>query len=173
MSLELTPYDRLFQFKPEGAPNYALLREARAVIDAIPEAQLDLSQIITERGLDEFGSIADDGDLASGCGTIACAAGWLALTPRFQALGLTAVVENINGDEIAMLAYQGVSTENQASYDLATAPLFNITFTQAASLFATRGEHESDTNDPDEDATDKEIFLARIDALLAAETAAK
>ncbi len=172
MSLELTPYDRLYHFVPVGPPNYALLREAREMLASIPTRQFDLSQIVTERGAGAFGSIAADGDLSAGCGTIACAAGWLALTPRFQALGLTASCCSYGGNADYCLDYRGVSTESQSDYDLAMAPLFNLTFKQAEHLFATRDEGDCE-EDPDENLTDKALFLARIDRLLAAETVAE
>lgn len=159
MSLTPTPYEALFEFKPAGAPNYALLREAREVLASIPEAQFDLGQIIAEHSI-------------AACGTIACAAGWLALTPRFQALGLTAVPIKSLDFTVYSLAYKGVDTEAQSGYDLAMAPLFNLTLKQAEDLFASRGDSRMD-EDLDEDASDQEVFLARIDRLLAAETRAE
>lgn len=57
-------------------PNYELMREAFTIIGGIPEEAIKLEKVVTAKGesLD--------------CGTIACAAGWLAMHPKFQALGL-------------------------------------------------------------------------------------
>ena len=54
---------------------YPLLREAYAIIDGIPDDRFNL---------DLFRNSCDP----HYCGTIACAAGWLAMHPTFMALGL-------------------------------------------------------------------------------------
>jgi hypothetical protein len=51
-----------------------LLKEAYAIIDGIPEQAFDLEKIIT------------DGGTSVGCGTVACAAGWLSIHPKFGKL---------------------------------------------------------------------------------------
>ncbi|MFW6855295.1 hypothetical protein ACODYM_28810 [Burkholderia gladioli] len=58
-------------------PNFELLRDAFEIIDGIPSRALKLSNWRTKGEMPE-------------CGTIACAAGWLAMHPKFNALGFTA-----------------------------------------------------------------------------------
>lgn len=167
-------YLEMYDFEPEGAPNYALLREARDVIASIPERQFDLNQIVTEIGASKVvGTIVTDGNLDSGCGTIACAAGWLALTPRFQALGLTVQLGCGFRSQQFVLAYQGISTDSQSGYNLAMGPLFNLTLDQAENLFADSGKWRGGEECLSEGTSDKELFLARIDALIGAETPAE
>ena len=55
---------------------YPLLREAYAIIDGIPDDRFNLR------------TYANSTD-PNHCGTIACAVGWLAMHPTFNALGLT------------------------------------------------------------------------------------
>lgn len=57
---------------------YPLLRDAYAIIDGIPEANINLGMWIRhyERSIP-----------TPTCDTLACAAGWLMLHPQFQALG--------------------------------------------------------------------------------------
>jgi len=171
MSLCRTPRDLLFDFEPIGAPNYALLREARDVIAAIPAHQIDLTAIVSQTGTDVASmTIGTIGDTDSGCGTIACAAGWLALTPAFQARGLSVSFDMPS--YCATLSWNGVETQFQYDYDLAMAPLFNLTHTQARALFAEDGYSDED-EEAGSDIPDKDVFLARLDALIAAETPAQ
>ena len=167
MSLDPTQRDLLFDFKPVGAPNYALLREARDVIASIPARQLDLTAIVSQTGTYAASvTVGAIGDPDSGCGTVACAAGWLALTPAFQAHGLSVTFDTSSYN--ATLSWRGIGTEFQYDYDLAMAPLFNITLVQARALFAEDG-HSDEEEEEGSDTPDKEVFLARIDALIAAE----
>ncbi|PLC44505.1 hypothetical protein C0Q88_07445 [Ralstonia pickettii] len=57
-------------------PNFELLKDAYAIIDGIPGRVIDLDMWTAETGDSQF------------CGTIACAAGWLARHPKFNAQGL-------------------------------------------------------------------------------------
>ena len=63
--------------KPRGE-SFPLLRKAYAIIDGIPEDRFDLSSILHGGNPNPHA-----------CGTIACAAGWIAMHPDFQELGLT------------------------------------------------------------------------------------
>lgn len=62
--------------------NFELLKDAYAIIDGIPDHQFNLNRWVEE---DSTGSSCD---IAHGCGTVACAGGWLSLHPKFNALGL-------------------------------------------------------------------------------------
>lgn len=60
----------------EQKPNFELLKDAYEIIDGIPNRNINLNCWV--RGDEK----------RADCGTSACAAGWLALHPKFQALGL-------------------------------------------------------------------------------------
>lgn len=56
-------------------PNFELLKDAYAIIDGLPDENVNLNSWRRT-------------DCGATCGTIACAAGWLSLHPQFEALGL-------------------------------------------------------------------------------------
>jgi hypothetical protein len=58
-------------------PNFERLRDAFAIIDGIPKKAFDLDMWVSQRGKNKS------------CGTIACAAGWLAMHPKMNGFGLT------------------------------------------------------------------------------------
>lgn len=125
-----------------GRPDFDLLRFAYAVIGGIPDEKVRLHNIVSHRGP----SLA--------CGTVACAAGWLAMHPEFQARGLTLIVGT--GPHSTRLAYRGTDTRFQSSYNLALAPLFNISQGAASVLFAARDCKRTRVR------TDKQLFLLRL-----------
>lgn len=109
-----------------------LLKDAYEIIDGIPAKRVFLNswqnplgglQHLTQWGPEttSYKKTAAQID----CGTLACAAGWLCLHPKFQALGLM-----VNRDGDPALA----SNPNSYGY-AALARVFHITHTQAATLF--------------------------------------
>lgn len=112
--------------KMKNQPNFTLLREAYAIIGGIPEEKVDLWRVI------------DMGE-SLGCGTIACAAGWLSQHPTFKALGL-----GLRGS--TQLTYKGL--KNASGYSGAMAGVFNLTQPVAYDLFS--GSHRGDISDKEE-----------------------
>jgi len=114
-------------------PKYELLREAYAIIGGIPKDAFNLRSVINLHGK------------SLDCGTIACAAGWLAMHPKFNALGLCLAA----GDRHS-LQLQG----EPIWFDTAMSKVFGISERLAAELFgiALRGETGSH----------KEIWLRRV-----------
>jgi hypothetical protein len=113
------------------------LRAAYAIIDGIPETRIDLD---TWR--------RDSGKIT--CGTIACAAGWLALHPDMQAMGLSAL---LNGGP----AYQGLEGFG------ALAQFFGIDTATAGHLFSYMGSYyDPPTCRGSFPWSDKAIWLARV-----------
>lgn len=123
-------------------PNYELLREAYAIIGGIPGNKIALRSIVSMKGpsLD--------------CGTIACAAGWLGMHPKFQALGLEVVKDGLN------LSFQG---EPGWAYYAPLARTFNIDVVLAHRLFCTRGNFDHSEYD---NRADKQVWLDRVHAYL-------
>lgn len=116
------------------------LEKAIAIIGAIPEAKIYLGQIKTE------------------CGTIACAAGWLASDPYFNAQGMGLVMGPYGG------SYWLVQTAKPDFLDYKLdwlEPLFgDDAFNK---LFATRNDSALDTLlNLDNALSDKELALARL-----------
>ncbi len=118
-----------------------LLRDAYAVIDGIPARRIALYTWQSPRGMvkyypitAKFKKTADEID----CGTLACAAGWLCLHPKFQELGLRVSRE---GDPTL------ADNARVHGFD-ALARVFHITEPQAYRLFrlasaAPVGQHKS------------------------------
>lgn len=131
--------------------NLELLRYARGVIAAIPDNVIDLSAVQSEH--DE-------------CGTVCCAAGWLAHDKHFQSLGLSPLRERAYG---GMLGLNGVPT----SWDVAMAKVFDTDSDCACELFCVRGSSYFDPIEVSQGAmtreqlSDKQLWLGRVDAFLA------
>src|SRR5690606_37240816 len=102
-------------------PNYELLKEAYSIIDGIPGKLIDLDHIVKQKGerLD--------------CGTICCAAGWLAHHPKFQALGLEMAHDKNDGDN-----YE-VKYRSERGYRSAMSALFGVSGGDAVNLFGSAG----------------------------------
>jgi hypothetical protein len=64
--------------------NIKLLKEAIAIIECVPDYRIDLGSWQSNEGADLIKALDQ-----IECGTIACAAGYLALHPKMQALGLS------------------------------------------------------------------------------------
>jgi len=103
-------------------PNYELFKEAYSIIDGIPEEYLNLDTIVSN-DIDHVG-----------CGTIACAAGWLGLHPTFQKLGLSSHVyteKHCSG----WLSMQGTETY----YAEVMADIFGTSIQIARNIFSSAG----------------------------------
>ena len=129
---------------------YSLLRDAYQIIDGIPESNFALKYWLDE---DSWKKAEPD------CGTIACAAGWLALHPDMKKLGLTR-------DQMGTPMYLDMD-----GYD-ALAAVFGINWQDARNLFGTRGMSRLD--EPREGTvmmTDKKLWMYRVRQFLAARDA--
>ncbi|MDQ7981911.1 hypothetical protein QYH69_32325 [Paraburkholderia sp. SARCC-3016] len=127
------------QKKTESFP---LLRDAYAIIAGIPESRFDLC--LWRSG----------GNTANECGTIACAGGWLAMHPKFHALGLQAGEDGMP------------RTKGARNYG-ALAEVLGIDRMDAQQLFCSATFHSS-LNPPNADLlSDKERWLARVRNFLA------
>lgn len=133
-------------------PNYELLRDAYAIIDGIPPRKIDLDAIQESKGE------------SLTCGTICCAAGWLALHPQFQALGL-----NMTHDPAhffhprAWVTFNG--NDHDGDYAAVMSRVFRITDDEAVELFGCAGESPYD-HSMRRNATDKSLFLNRVRSFL-------
>jgi hypothetical protein len=125
-------------------PNFKLLRFGAAIIDGIPAERVDLSDT-RQRGKSPHN-----------CKTLACGIGWMGMHPTFNKVGL-AFEPGSMGD----LTWKG----EHMGYTAAAANTFNITWEQARSLFAPRGDSPYDTCIP-ERCTDKEAFRQRVQHFL-------
>lgn len=119
-------------------PDYELIKDAYAIIDGIPEESFNLDQWFRPaRGA---------------CGTIACAAGWLAQHPDFNALGLKIT---------HALPVPHVNDRHNLGYH-ALGEVLGIDYDVAESIFCSR-EIVSEL-DPKEklSMTDKQLWLTRV-----------
>lgn len=122
--------------------SYPLLRDAYAIIDGIPKERFELSQW------------RQGGRSPNGCGTIACAAGWLAMHPEMQDRGLlpgTAGMPEFR-NEHGHVSYR---------YD-ALALLFGISKIEATAIFSTRFTGGRFDPSGPEQLCDKELWKARV-----------
>lgn len=123
--------------------NITLLQQAIDYIETIPDNVFDLGQIHHQ------------GD----CGTICCAAGWLAHNSKFQALGLALTLPDTSSrfPYAAQLVLQG-----KAMYwDRAMADLFDMDREEAAALFGMRGDGPDGADEYAFGGTDRELWLQR------------
>jgi hypothetical protein len=131
-------------------PNFALLRDAYAIIDGIPDAAFDLDEVVADLGrrLD--------------CGTIACAAGWLSLHPTFaKRLRPRYVPHSGKGGHFTWKVPGGYRGETN-HYGAAMAHLFNLSDTVARELFYARHPDEPVSLYP----TDKALWQYRVRTFL-------
>lgn len=124
----------------DANPNFELLKDAYAIIDGIPDDRVSLHSIMSVRGE----SLA--------CGTICCAAGWLAHHPKFQVLGLGVLSD---GSRLTFKEMQPYG-----SYVAQIAQLFNLPEIDAEVLFNMRQHHEWQGDWAD--LTQKQVFLRRV-----------
>ncbi|MDY7537559.1 hypothetical protein RGU72_04740 [Undibacterium sp. 5I1] len=125
-----------------SGPNFELLKDAYAIISGIPESQIDL------------GSITKNDCTEASCNTIACAAGYLAMHPQFNALGLSI---GVHGG----LAYQN---QNYGDFTTPLSQVFNLTERQAMNLFSYVGGSGYDAEIGA--SSDKTRWQKRVEAFL-------
>lgn len=131
--------------------SYPLLRDAYAIIDGIPEDRFNLD---SWRRADSHTN-----DNPSSCGTIACAAGWLAMHPMMQERGLRSGKYGV--PEIATV------TGVVISHYQALGVVLGISRFDAEQLFGTRLFRRS--YDPvyiPSNLSDKELWKARVRTFL-------
>ena len=132
--------------------NATRFKQAIAIIEEIPYTQLKLDYWQDNRM--ECQAIRSSSQVT--CGTIACAAGWLALSPEMQEEGLM-----VGHRGAPMYLYQGIQTSNFYALQL----FFDIRDVDADSLFGSRSSYECLGSFAK--LTDKEIWLWRAKQFLA------
>lgn len=126
--------------------NIELLMKAAQVIEDVPEDKLDLRDW-------QIGMVVARNSEEVTCGTIACAAGWLTLSPVFNELGVYASTH----------AYPMRRDRwEQSGYEM-FAELFEIPYFQAARLF---GQRRSYADTDRIEMSDKQVWLTRARELL-------
>jgi|GEM_PF-1759375 len=127
-------------------PKYELLKDAYAIIDGIPDKVVNLNHVVSEKGesLD--------------CGTIACAAGWLGMHPKFNKLGLSVVQGGLGGFRLHLDS--GSAADNARAYSGQMAKVFNLPHADALKLFNARQYHERAGGW--RALTDKQVWLRRV-----------
>lgn len=121
-------------------PDFALLRKAVSIIETIPDNEINLDQVRIQKT----------------CGTVCCAAGWLAYHPDFVAVGLSMPTPNPDGSVGGLLRYR----DFEMFWDKALSMLFNMDQHEAAPLFCPRGDYDFD--ELYFPGTDKELWLKRV-----------
>ncbi|GAC1605787.1 MAG: hypothetical protein NVS3B3_04320 [Aquirhabdus sp.] len=126
-----------------NTPNFELLKDAYAIIDGIPEKQFDLETFVKK------------GSNKPTCCTIACALGYLAMHPQFNALGLT-----ISEDAVLML-----NGRLSFFYEDVASMIFNISSNDARNLFIFAGGSALEPKDI-HNVSDKQNWKLRVKAFL-------
>jgi hypothetical protein len=115
--------------------NFELLKEAYAIIDGIPKRRFNLNRLAVPKQIDGNHHRAGQ-PLRAECGSIACAIGWLAMHPTFNAMGLW-----INQRGVLFLGTEAVK------YDWAARYIFGLDRYDAVEIFTNaeyeRGDHKS------------------------------
>lgn len=137
------------QGKGRNMIDFAFLREMAAVIDGIPPERFNLNVIATA------GS-PNDPVAASGCGTIACALGWIALHPAARARGVRA-----KGSHHLQLHGKLAPLHEVATH------LFGLGYEDGKGLFRSAGGSLIGKFPNPNGAEHKDIFRKRVTAFLA------
>lgn len=126
-----------------------LFKDAIAIIDGIPESRIQLNSFQSS------GRIAHESSEIR-CGTLACAAGWLALHPGMRALGLHTV----------FLGFPAYRTYEPGYESLAG--FFEITEREANLVFGPRLQPKMSRREIEAmiHLSDKELWLGRAHKLL-------
>lgn len=124
----------------ETGPDYELLKDAYAIIDGIPENAISLEKLQSTRGE------------TLGHGTICSPAGWLALHPRFNELGLSM------SDDGERLMLNG-NLVDDASPALVMTQLFGLPPSDAEHLF---GKRDTYTLGDDSGLSDKRLWQREV-----------
>lgn len=140
-------------------PNFDLLREAAAIIDGIPRKHFDLREILSSPELDDFDRRPlTDAPKHAACGAIGCAMGWLALHPKFNAIGLTVSAKEASYGSVLWCG-------DTSDYATAASELFDIAYSEALWLFSPPGSSKYDYEIDGKDFADlssKQLFKHRI-----------
>jgi hypothetical protein len=134
--------------------NVTRFKRAIEIIEALPDEQLNLK--VWQQSFDKAGGYISSNQQAT-CGTIACAAGWLALNPEMQEQGLSSGFggqPEFWGEDFRALSFRALEL------------FFDIRDVDADSLFQSRTVYES-CGDRVE-FTDKQIWLQRAKHYLSA-----
>jgi hypothetical protein len=150
------------------SPNIGLLKDAYAIIDGIPDGVFDLHQIARQNAQ------LHHKNLNLYCGTIACAAGWLALHPTFAA-SVRTVKTNYRGRirEIVWHDRQGNEFISYGNHDWAQgmAELFSLALRDTYTLFGARlnvtARYDEAILAENERITDKQLWQARVRKFIA------
>ncbi|KVQ35726.1 hypothetical protein WK03_35245 [Burkholderia cepacia] len=120
-------------------PNFELLRDAFAIIDGIPDSSLNLATWRQKGRKHE-------------CGTLACAAGWLAMHPDMNELGLSTGIP-----------YDGMPLFEASSGFSALREFFGLDF-HSQNIFegAGYGYKDGELGDLRKDMTDKQLWKRRV-----------
>ena len=122
--------------------SYPLLRDAYAIIDGIPRQRFNLDHW------------RRSGKSPQDCGTIACAAGWLAMHPMMRKKGL-------RSGGYGQPVFRGDLGIDRNEYD-ALSKFFSITYDQAKSLFCTRWMTSAYNPPSLRGYSDKELWKYRV-----------
>jgi hypothetical protein len=121
-------------------PNYALLRQAYAIIESIPETAIAFGKPQTKHGATPAG------------GAVCSPEGWLALRSAFNKLGLTI---SADGSEL----FRNGKAVSGTSPALIMAGIFGLAPDEAAQLF---GERDVFTGGDDSGLSDKRLWQRRM-----------
>lgn len=133
--------------------NVTRFKRAIEIIEELPDSQLDLK--VWQKAHDAWAGYIGSNTKAT-CGTIACAAGWLALHPEMQEQGLSA-------GYCGQPRYSGMDIPHNGFRALEL--FFDIFREDADFLFQSRTIYESTFGR--EQFTDKQIWLQRAKQFLA------
>jgi len=134
--------------KPPLVPNRGRLKDAYALIDGIPDAQVTL-----ERWCDE------DGDIETTVNTLACVQVWLIRHPDFQVPGFQ--LAQSNQDAATYVARDKDLAENfeSCAADEYLRQLLGFDWRELNDLFGPRGTSQFDI---DESISDKQAWQRRV-----------
>lgn len=148
--------------------NIKLLQEAADIVSAIPKKQFNLDVWVDSKTVSKPNS--DEVKPANTtCGTIACAGGWLALTPKFNRKGLKLL--KLEYDSSHSLYHVDKNGHKAYGYK-GLGAVFDITEYEAMQLFASRnhGIYDSEILKMDDRSrmSDRRLFKERVKKFLKA-----
>lgn len=146
-----------------------LLLRAAEVLAAIPPERFNLAEWVTG---DARTKILDDQKVTKKdhCGTVACAAGWLGLTPEFQKLGLKfeAIPGTYGKSYDTDLTYVNNEGKSLSRFD-GLAQLFDVDYYTALELFCPAGTGNYDREICDKhgwELSDRDLFQHRVKKII-------
>lgn len=142
-------------------PKIELIKDAYAIVDGVPDKNLNLRYFLTKGNLRRRYEVPKYylKPLMADCGTIACAAGLIAMHPGMVARGLKLLHnERPGGFAPAFGSLRG--------YD-ALSEFFGLSYHEVSYLFGSRGESSYDDQLFTPTMTDKQLWLARVRTFLA------